>query len=161
MQYFGSHIKFSSYPQTLASILYATPNCNLTRLGLMLSAILPDKMPNISFNELLVDVLHLDTTRYRKLPTAFTFYRFVVTAIVGLLEQNTAYPTDYPKPMASGWPLLGLCQLLNTVDRELTSLEYIREIMPKVVGLYYNATGQATEYCIKPLGLCTCCYCFS
>ena len=69
------------------------------------------------------------------------------------MEQNTAYPTDYPKPMTKGWPLLGLCQLLDEdSDRELTELEYIQWLMPKVVGLYYNTTGQTSEYCIKPLG---------
>lgn len=153
LKYFGSRVWSSSYSHGLTSVLYATPNCNFKRLAVMLHTILPDGHLNDTFIQLLREALRLDTSRYRVLPSAFTFYRFVVSAIAGMVEQNNAHPTDYPKPMAEGWPLLGLCRVLNEDSgRELTQLEYIQELMPRVVGLYYNATGQTSEYCIEPRG---------
>jgi len=97
LQYHGSLTRFSSYSHGLANILYATQGCNLTRLTLMLRAILPDR-PNPTLNDLLIKALHLNTSRYSKPPVPYFFLDFTATAIVGLIQQNIYSPHTSSTP---------------------------------------------------------------
>lgn len=174
LQYAGSSTMSNSYSLSLTSVMYsARPiSCDLGRLLQMLKwvsgLVKGQTTNNTELVKRLIDALHLDKHHYQKLPTSIEFVRFVVSAISGLVEQNIAYPTEYPMQMTKGWPLVGLCQLLDEdptltvyfsgeVSSNTTAPNYydIQELMPSVVGLYYNATGQATDYCVKPLGGCS------
>jgi len=83
----------------------------------------------------------------------FAILRFALSAIVGLLEQNVAYSTDYPKPVGHSWPLFDVCEVLSDDSVDLSpnvTWTYLSKILPQLLGLYYNTTGEATSYCIDP-----------
>lgn len=174
MQYTGGGALSNSYSHSLTSVLYsARPlNCNLTRLSEMLKATLGNQTTsteNARTAARLMEALRLNESHYHENLMTVVILRFVVSAIQGLVEQNTAYPTEYPMPIKRGWPLVGLCQLLNeqpyapgysSISVEYGSESsnatldnyYIQELLPRVVGLYFNTTGQTTEYCVEQLG---------
>jgi hypothetical protein len=138
---------------SLVSILHATPGCDVARLTSMMRSVVD--YSNCQGNcSNFGDALRIDS--HCTFTSSYIIRRFIVSAIVGLVEQNTPYPTDRPEPIQMGWPLVELCGVFSDHKNgggEPSELDYRQRIMPWVAGLYYNGTGLTTGgYCVDHLG---------